>query len=102
MEFGQAVEALKQGEMVQRDCWHLPGVFVFMQVPAEIPAAVVPNMQSLPAKVKAEFDRRFNDANEQISAIYYNDQLAMVNQSNVITSYAPSVADVLANDWSIL
>ena len=102
MNFGQAIEALKEGKKVQRTGWNGKGLFVFMQVPSTINREIVPKMQSLPQSVKDEFERRFNDPNEQIDAIYYDNQLALVNPSNLITGWVASVSDSLANDWVIL
>ena len=102
MKIGEAIEALKEGKRVQRSGWNGKGLFVFMQVPSEINKDIVPKMQSLPQSVKDEFARRFNDPNEQISSIYYDNQLAIVNSSNLINGWAPSVSDSLASDWIIL
>ena len=102
MEFGEVIEALKQGKRVQRTSWNDEGLFVFMQVPSVINREIVPKMQSLPQSVKDEFERRFNDPNEQIDAIYYDNQLALVNPSNLITGWSPSVSDSLAIDWVVL
>ena len=101
MDFGGALKALKEGKMVQRTGWNGKGLFVFRQVPATIGKDIVPKMQSLPQSVKDEFERRFNDENEQIDAIYYNDQLALVGPSNLISGWAPSTNDALAEDWTI-
>jgi hypothetical protein len=100
--FGEAIEALKNGKRVQREGWNGKGLFVFMQVPSTINKEVVPKMQSLPQSVKDEFKRRFDNASEQIDAIYYDNQLALVNPSNVITGWSPSTSDALAVDWVIL
>lgn len=102
MNFGEAIEALKKGGRVQRTGWNGIGLFVFRQVPATITKDIVPNMQSLPQSVKDEFIRRFKDESCQIDAIYYDDQLALVNTSNLITGWSPSTADALAEDWVIL
>lgn len=93
--FGYAVDALKQGKRVARAGWNGKGMFVFRQVPAEIPSDVIPNMQSLPNSVKAEFGRRGG-------SIRYSDQLALVKPDNSISGWAPSTADSLAEDWEIL
>ncbi len=102
LTFGQAVEALKSGKRVTRHGWNGKGLFVFMQVPSAIGREIVPKMASLPQSVKDEFERRFNDPTEQINAIYYDNQLALVNRSNLINGWAPSVSDALATDWEIL
>lgn len=100
LTFGEALALVKQGKMIAREGWN--GLFVFMQVPSTINKEIVPKMQSLPQSVKDEFQRRFDDPNEQIDAIYYNNQLAVVGKSNLISGYSPSPADTLANDWIVL
>lgn len=97
--FGSAVAALKEGYKVARSGWNGKGLFVFMQVPSTISKEIVSKMQSLPQSVKDEFIKRFNDPNYQIDAIYYDNQLALVNPSNLITGWAPSTSDALAEDW---
>jgi hypothetical protein len=101
MDFGQAVKALKEGNMVQREGWNEKGMFVFMQIPSEIKKEIVPKMQSLPYLVKEEFQKRFENSDDQIDAIYYSNQLALVNTSNLITGWSPSTSDALAEDWKI-
>jgi hypothetical protein len=102
MNFGQAIQALLEGQRVQRTTWNDEHMFVFRQVPSQIHREIVPKMTSLPQAVKDEFERRFNDPSMQIDAIYYDDQLALVNSSNLITGYAPSVPDCMANDWVVM
>lgn len=52
MNFGEALEALKNGEAVQREGWNGKGLFVIKQVPAQIGKDIIPNMQSLPQRAK--------------------------------------------------
>ena len=105
VSFGEATKALEEGKMVQRIGWNGKGLFIFMQIPANIDVAtVVPKMQSLPQSVKDEFVRR--KANNGNSAdhysIRYRNQIAMVYPDNMIFGWSPSVSDTLANDWVIL
>lgn len=102
LNFGQALEAVKEGHRIARQGWNGKGMFVFMQVPAVINKEIVPKMQSLPQSVKDEFERRFNDPTQQIDAIYYDNQMAIVNTSNVINGWTPSIQDSLAQDWIVL
>jgi len=95
IKFGDAIEALKQGKMIQREGWNGKGLFVFRQVPSQIPADVIPKMQSLPDAVKAEFEKRGK-------GIEYSNQMAIVNQENEINGWVPSGSDALAEDWVIL
>ena len=99
VNYGEANEALKQGKRIQKlgskD-------FIFMQVPATINRVIVPKMQSLPQTVKDEFEKRFNDDKQQLHSIYYQNQLALVGSSNIITGWSPSTSDALSEDWVVL
>lgn len=99
MNFAQAIEALNEGKMIQREGWNGKGLFVFKQVPSRIDKEFVPKMQSLPQLVKDEFELRF--AKNAVQSISYDNQLAMVSPLNSITGWSPSVSDILANDWVI-
>lgn len=103
MNIGQAVEVLKQGKRLSREGWaDCTEVFIFMQVPATINKQVVPGMQSLPQLVKDHFKWTFGREEDQINAIYYTDQVAIVSASNLIRGWSPQVADLFANDWYII
>jgi len=93
MEFKHALDALKKGEMIYRNNWQ--GLFVFMQVPSIIDIDIVQRMQSLPAQVKLQFLKR------NLDFISYNNQLAIVNEINSISSWSPSVEDIMATDWKL-
>lgn len=101
MNFGEAIEALKEGKMVRRSA-HGNDEFIFKQEPSNVPAVVVPGMTSLPDSVKAEFANRFNDPGARARGLRYCNQLAFVNAYNVISGWTPSVEDVLAKDWMIV
>ena len=101
MKFNEAIETYP---MIQRIGWNGKGLFVFKQVPSEIPIHIVQKMQSLPDAVKDEFIRRFETPTtkknaEPFLSIRYNNQLAIVDQANNINGWVPSVSDVLADDW---
>jgi hypothetical protein len=100
LNFGQAIEALNQGKRTRRKNWRKEAKFIFRQVPSEVPAKFVPNMSSLPQTVKDYFEKTFNE--EQIDAIYYDNQVALVGPSNLITNWSPSIVDSMANDWIVL
>ena len=101
MKFPEIIEALNQGEMCYRGGWNGMNMFVFRQVPSIIPASVVPNMTSLPQKVKDEFIRRFNSVAYQVNELHYTNQYCIVNSSNLINSWVPSVSDINSDDWQI-
>lgn len=95
LKFGEAIEALKQGKRIARTGWNGKGLFIFMQVPSEIDAKIVPGMQSLPQSVKDEFVKRGGN-------IRYKNQIAMVYPDNTIYGWVASPSDVLEEDWCIL
>lgn len=94
MKFGEAVELLKEGNLLIRDGWNGKNMFVFRQVPSEINVEIVPKMTSLPEKVKLEFVKRGLN-------LKYTNQFAIVKPDNTIDSWVPSVSDTLAEDWLI-
>lgn len=98
--FGVALAALNDGKRVRRSNWHGNKKFIFRQVPSEVPANIVPKMSSLPQSVKDYFVMTFQE--EQIDAIYYSDQIAVVGHGNLITSWSPSTSDAMAEDWIIM
>lgn len=108
--FGEAIQALHEGKRVAREGWNGKGMFIFKQVPSQIPFSVIPGMQSLPQSVKDEFIRRFDSIPEPSMAtenhphesIRYKNQLAMVYPDNNIYGWVASPSDVLENDWCIL
>ena len=104
MNFETIMKVLTQGHLAHRLEWTIDH-FIFLQVPSTIPAAVVPNMTSLPEQVKKEFERRFTSETEFLSIgpdeISYKNQIAKVDECNVITGWSPLVEDIYATDWHV-
>lgn len=92
--FGQAVDALHQGKMVSREGWNGKDLFVFRQVPSEVPEQIIPKMTSLPEAVKTKVVSRN-------LPLRYQNQLAIVYPDNNVHGWTPSPSDALANDWCI-
>lgn len=99
---GDVQLALVEGKRVRRQSWSESKKFIFRQIPSMIPKEVVPKMQSLPKTVKDYFQSTFENEKNQISEIYYSDQIAIVGLSNLIQSYSLTNEDLLSNDWVIL
>ena len=95
LNFGQAIEALKEGKRVARKGWNKEGMFIFRQVPSEIDEDIVSKMQSLPQSVKDEFARRGG-------SIRYKNQIALAHSCNTITGWTASPSDVFEEDWIVL
>lgn len=108
MNFGEALELLKKGQMVSRKGWNghpepygRHAEWIFMQVPSEIDATRVPTMQSLPDSVKEFLQERFRHTGIFSQSIRYRDQIAWLDSHNVIHAYVPEINDILADDWFV-
>ena len=94
MNFGLAIEALKQGRLVYRDGWNGKGMFVVKQIPSEIPLEVIPRMQSVQADAKDILLLRN-------TTLKYCNQMLIIKQDGTADSWVPSSSDVFAEDWNI-
>jgi hypothetical protein len=93
--FEEARIALENGNIVCRNKFYKTEEVIFRQVPSRIPINVIPNMTSLPQKVK---DLLIDKAID----IYYDNQLAkLYTKTGYITTYVPTAEDIFANDWII-
>ena len=102
VDIGAAMDALKEGKRVQRAGWNGKDLFIFRQVPSQVPKDIVPKMTSLPQSVKDEFERRFNGPAMTNGMIKYSNQLAIVYPDNRIYGWSPSALDIISDDWIVL
>lgn len=98
MSFGEALQALEAGKCVARKGW-ITTCFVVKQIDSDIPAEVVPKMQSLPQHAKNLLNA-FG-----VGSISYRSQCLLVEQAgdgNGATNYVPDWVDMFAKDWFVL
>ena len=95
MNFGQAVEALKEGKLVTREGWNGKGLFVMKQIPAEIGLDIIPKMQSVQESAKKVLVSRG-------TTLKYENQMLIIKPNGTADSWVPSSSDVFAEDWVIL
>lgn len=86
MTFGLAIEALKRGDTVARTGWNGSGMFVYL----------VP-YNAYPAQTGAA-KAHFGDG----VLVPYHAYMALVGVDGAVSTWAPSVGDVLAEDWAIV
>ena len=85
MNFGEALEALKLGSRICRDGWNGKGMFVYL-----VPANAYPvSTEAAKSYFKGEL-------------VPYNAYMAIKNTNETVSTWVPSVNDVLAEDWQIL
>lgn len=95
-DFGTAIKFLKAGGAIRRAGWNGKGMFVIKQVPANIKADIIPNMQSLPQIAKDILMAR-NDAH-----IDYTNQMLIIHPDGRADSWVPSSSDIFAEDWELV
>ena len=86
MDFGGALDALKNNNKVARAGWNGQGMFVYL-VPA--------------AKYAAQTGAAKDHFGEE-AFVPYNAYLALKGVDETVSTWVPSVTDVLAEDWSII
>lgn len=96
MTFGQATEAMKQGEKVCRCGWNGPGQFVVLMPELKLPPF---NSQQSGAKVNDRTAKHIGPNTPLDSQPYF----ALFNaQGKLQPGWVPSTSDCLAVDWCIL
>lgn len=89
MTFGMAIEAAKIGHKISRKGWNGKGMFVYYVPPAKYPA-----------------DRNSNETMvehaDSEGMVQYNAYLAIKNVDGAVSTWVPSVNDVLSDDWDIV
>ncbi len=86
MDFGQALEALRDGYKVSRQGWNGKGMFLYY----------VPANEYIP--VTAIGDSLVNDSGKVAYVAY----IAMKTVKGAVTPWQPSQEDMLSDDWGIL
>ena len=86
LNFGQAIEAAKQGKKIAREGWNGNGMFAYI-VPA----------QSYPAQTEIAKNHFGENA-----MVPYRAYWALKTAQEDIATWAPSGSDTLAEDWIVL
>jgi len=85
MNFGQALELLKKGKAIAREGWNGKGMFVYLVSANSYPAST-------------EIAKNYFKG----ELVPYNAYLAIKNVDETISTWVPSVNDVLAEDWTAI
>ena len=86
LTFSDALHYLKQGKKVAREGWNGNGMFVYM-----VPAASYP---ALTGVAKSYFG--------EDAMVPYQSYMAIKNVNDSVSTWSPSVNDVLSEDWMVL
>lgn len=95
MKFEEILSSLQEGEVVRRKTFK-DSLVIFMQIPAEVSFEKVPNMVSVPEKMKQLIISWGND-------IIYHDQFVIYDFSDsTCTYYTFRGEDLNADDWEVV
>ena len=81
MNFGQAIEALKEGKLVAREGWNGGGLFVMKQTVQESAKKVLVSRGT---------------------TLKYENQMLIIKPNGTADSWVPSSSDVFAEDWIVV
>lgn len=84
MNFGQALEALKNNKKLARKGWNGKGMFIYY-----VPANEYPAQTTI---TKTEFK----------GLVKFNAYFAIKNVDDTVSTWVPSVNDCLAEDWIVI
>lgn len=95
MNFGQAIEAMNNGSMVQRSGWNGKGMFVYKTVGNTVGKDFIPKFASLPESVKEFLAKKDAD-------VVFHPSITMYTaQGEMQPGWLCSQADMLADDWQL-
>jgi hypothetical protein len=92
MNFGQAIEALKQGKKVARTGWNGKGMFLFLLAAGTIPKAAIHD-----PKLMAVLEDNGSDYFEALASIRMK-----TADNKILTGWLASQTDMLSEDWEVV
>ena len=108
VNFGQAVEALKQGKRVTRQGWNGKDMFIFERPSDSIPVqTVIENIKSIPDSVKLYLHNKYKHdyvgASGEVFKVNFDAYLCMYTANgSIVNGWLASQTDILAEDWVII
>lgn len=104
LSFGQAIIAVKRGDLVCREGWNGKGMFIFQRPEDVIKSDIVINqIKSLPQAVKdfyQQLDLKESGSEQGLTPIKFTAYLCMKAADNsIVNGWLASQTDMLANDW---
>ena len=85
MNFSDALECVKKGARIHRDGWNGKGMFVYY----------------VPKGSYAPYTHIANELINNDGLVEYEPYLAIKNVKGTVSTWVPSINDILANDWNI-
>lgn len=107
LNFGQAIELVKRGNLVSRKGWNGKGMFIFMRPEDTLTTGFIPKVKSLPEQVKIWIDKNMDDkvnpGEQGLNPVKFTAYLCMKAADNtIVNGWLASQTDMLAEDWQEL
>lgn len=109
LNFGEALEAVKEGKLVSREGWNGKGMFIFQRPSDELSVDFIINkVKSLPQSLKNYFSGRYYNENDievdtKDIVVKFTAYLCMkAADGTIVNGWLASQTDMLSNDWCIL
>lgn len=104
LNFGQALEAAKQGKLIAREGWNGKGMFVFQRPADELQSLfIIESLKSMPQSVKDWLAVNNTIEGRKLDVIKFTSYLCMKAADGSITNgWNASQPDMLAEDWQVL
>lgn len=104
LTFGEALEFLKEGKIVQRSGWNGKGMFIFMRPKDELQTSfIIDKVKSIPDNVKV-YLKACVDLNpfKEDTSIEFTEYLCLKTADNkIMNGWTPNMLDILAEDWTL-
>ena len=95
MNFGQAIEALKNGKKVTRVGWNGKGMFIYLTSGSEVPV-----VSMKPETANRLFGEKLLECDETVTINPHIDMKA--SDGTVVIGWLASQTDMLAEDWDMV
>jgi hypothetical protein len=107
VNFGAAIEAVKQGKRVAREGWNGKNMFVFERPADKLEVGfIIDKVKSLPESVKDFFkekDEKEAPSEQRLTKVKFSAYLCMyAADGSIVNGWLASQTDILAEDWIIL
>lgn len=105
--FGQAIQALKEGKRVARKGWNGKNMFIFQRPADELKVDfIIEHVKSIPQSVKDFFYRETCKLDIKVygqGQVKFGAYLCMyAADGSIVNGWLASQTDILAEDWCIL
>lgn len=94
MNFGKAIEGLKNGKMVAREGWNGKGMYIYLKKGIHF----FDKQKAIPVHIDGVYPGHFNEGIEGTTTILPNINMRTAS-GNHVTGWLASQTDMLAEDW---